>query len=51
MTTRWSRERLEHLCETINECLEEGFPLDPGRGSFDGSAIRAAGKSKHKDSQ
>ena len=42
MTTRWSRERLEHLCETINECLEEGFPLDPGRGSFDGSAIREA---------
>jgi hypothetical protein len=42
MSTPWSRERFEHLCETINECLEEGFPLDPGRGSFEGSAIREA---------
>lgn len=42
MSRPWTRERLEHLVETINECLEDGFPLEPGRGADDGSAIREA---------
>lgn len=44
MSNAWTKDRLERLIETVNECLEDGFPLDPGKGSGVGSAISEAAR-------